>query len=63
MKDLQDKKWHREMAAFYANRYLDIIRKDNTRPTYRWNQESHGVVGFIKWLENSGDSESPEVKH
>ena len=41
----------RKEAIALAGRYLDIIKKDNSSPNYRWNKESHGIIGFITWLQ------------
>lgn len=39
-----------EVAISMIHDYLDIIKQDNERPTYRWNKESHGVVAVLKYL-------------
>ena len=39
-----------ELLINKVNEYLDIIKKSNTRPEFRWNTESHGVLGFLRWI-------------
>jgi hypothetical protein len=37
----------KESLISKVHEYLDIIKSDNTAPEYRWNKESHGVLGFF----------------
>lgn len=52
----------KEVAIALVREYLEIIKKDNTRPTYRWNTQSHGVLGFLRWLQDHQNSNSGKVE-
>ncbi len=48
------------LAVAKAEKYLEIIKQENDAPGYRWNKESHGVLGFLKWLNKTTPKESKD---
>ena len=42
------------LAVAKAEKYLKVLKQDMSR----WNKESHGVLGFLKWLEETTPDEA-----